>query len=267
MMEHKIAYELIEEFVFGTLSQTEHEAVAKHLETGCDICLARELEVAEVSIELAEGLVQENPATKLRVNLLNEISREQTTVAASSPATPIWSRTIATLAVAASILLLIWANSLRTELSATKDRLENSQTQIARLLQDSSVQQDASYLFSLPCTKMVSLNGVEPNETSFANVVLHPDENFAVAYIYRMPPAPAGKEYQLWVELDGEPISVGVFSVDTDGEALVKMQALPAPLSIGGFQVTIEPQGGLDLPSGMLYLTGQNVLKPMQQSH
>ena len=176
----------------------------------------------------------------------------------------VWSPIFASVGIAASILLLIWVYSLRTELAATRSELRNSQTQIARLTQDSSVEKDAAYLFGLPCTKVVALDGQTPNEVSFANVVVHPDENFAVAYVYRMPPAPAGKEYQLWIELDGQPVSAGVFTVGPDGNALVKLQDLPEPLSILSFQVTIEPEGGLNEPSGMLYLTGKNVLEPMQ---
>ena len=262
-MEHIIAHELIDEYVLGTLEQADYDAVEAHLETGCEVCLERVREAGEVSAYLAEGLLQQEPSDHVRQKLLRWISAEDSSTPANRPPTQIWGWTMATVGMAASILLVFWVNSLRIELSTLRSELGESKDQIAHLLQDNSVAQDAAYLFGLPCTKVVALEGIKPNEASFANVVLHPEEDFAVAYVYRMPQAPTGKEYQLWVELDGSPVSVGVFTVDRNGEALVKLQSLPEPLSIKSFQVTIEPQGGLQAPTGMRYLAGNNVLKAM----
>ena len=61
--------------------------------------------------------------------------------------------------------------------------------------------------------------------------------------------------------LDGKPQSIGVFSVAEDGSAVLKMQSLPTTSTIDSFIVTIEPEGGLLVPSGMVYLTGLNIIQ------
>ncbi len=64
--------------------------------------------------------------------------------------------------------------------------------------------------------------------------------------------APRGHDYQLWLIRDGLPQSAGVF--DVDGGIAV----LESDLSLEGYEaaaVTIEPDGGLDQPSGDPVLT------------
>jgi anti-sigma-K factor RskA len=74
--------------------------------------------------------------------------------------------------------------------------------------------------------------------------------------MYRLPQTPEGMEYQLWVLREGKPTSVGTFTVAEDGSAMLKLKALPTPTEIASFEVTIEPEGGMPQPTGMMYLTG-----------
>lgn len=266
MIEHKIAYELIEEFVFGTLGQSEHSQVQEHLDSGCDECAVRYREVSELSVQLAQAVSQQTPAPVVRENLLKQIHSDRKFESNEVSSKTIW-LWVSAVSIAASLLLLFWANSLRNELSEVRDELQQSQGQIARLIQDSSVQKDAAYLLGLPCSWLVDLKGVGPNQDAFAKVVLNPKIDFAVAYVYRMPPSPEDREYQLWIELDGETVSIGVFKVGEDGQALLKLQSISDPMSIQSFQVTIEPKGGLAKPSGMQYLTGMNAMPAMPSMH
>ena len=266
MIEHKIAYELIEEFVFGTLSQEEHDQVEEHLDSGCEQCAVRYREVSELSAQLGQAVPQKSPASHVKENLLKQILGESEFDSKEVSSKTIWPW-VSAVSIAASLLLLFWANSLRNELLQVRDELHQSQGQIVRLIQDSSVQKDAAFLLGLPCSWLVDLKGVEPNKDAFAKVVLNPKIDFAVAYVYRMPPSPADREYQLWIELDGQPVSVGVFKVGQDGQALLKLQSISDPMSIQSFQVTIEPKGGLAKPSGMQYLTGMNAMPAMPSMH
>ena len=161
---------------------------------------------------------------------------------------------------AAAIVLLIWTLSLNQQLKTIHNELSTSQNQITRLETQMAAYTDAALLLGKPCTQMGSLDGVDPNPEAFGQVLLHPDETFGVFYVYRMPQPPQGMEYQLWMLRDGKPTSVGLFTVLADGTAILKMDALPNPTSIEEFVVTIEPSGGQEQPTGMLYLTGPNPL-------
>ena len=57
-------------------------------------------------------------------------------------------------------------------------------------------------------------------------------------------PAPAGKDYQIWVFENGVPKSAGLF--ERPGVALLTRPVEPGQT----VAVTVEPDGGLDAPSG-----------------
>lgn len=77
-------------------------------------------------------------------------------------------------------------------------------------------------------------------------------------YAFGMPPAPEGKEYQVWFMTEREgPVSAGLFSPDQAGVGQV-LAAPPSKLygKINAVAVTLEPAGGLPKPSGEMYLRG-----------
>jgi hypothetical protein len=69
-----------------------------------------------------------------------------------------------------------------------------------------------------------------------------------------LPPLPAGRTYQLWSIVGGQPVSHGVFGPEGDGRAQVLAQAPPGP--VDAFAVTIEPAGGVPAPTGDKVLLG-----------
>jgi anti-sigma-K factor RskA len=114
-----------------------------------------------------------------------------------------------------------------------------------------------------PGVRFVSLAGLNPNPQAFGSVVTKPDKSAGMLYVYRFPMAPEGKEYQLWGLRDGlPPVSLGMFSVDPDGKAMLNMKTIPESTHIVGFAVTIEPKGGMPQPTGMMYVKGMD---PMEE--
>lgn len=69
-----------------------------------------------------------------------------------------------------------------------------------------------------------------------------------------LPPLPAGRTYQLWTIVAGQPVSHGVFEPSTDGSAQVLAQAPPG--AVQAIAVTIEPDGGVPAPTGDKVLLG-----------
>ena len=65
----------------------------------------------------------------------------------------------------------------------------------------------------------------------------------------RSTPAPAGKDYEIWVFEDGVPQRAGLFQ--QPGVALLTRQVEPGQM----VAVTLEPDGGLDAPSGAPLIT------------
>lgn len=69
-----------------------------------------------------------------------------------------------------------------------------------------------------------------------------------------LPPLAAGRTYQLWTIVAGQPVSHGVFGPEADGRAQVLAQAPPGP--VDAIAVTIEPAGGVPAPTGDKVLLG-----------
>jgi hypothetical protein len=113
-----------------------------------------------------------------------------------------------------------------------------------------------------PGVRFVSLAGLNPNPQAFGSVVTKPDKSAGMLYVYRFPMAPEGKEYQLWGLREGlPPVSLGMFSVDPDGNAMLNMKSIPESTHIVGFAVTIEPTGGMPQPTGMMYVKGMDPME------
>jgi hypothetical protein len=71
---------------------------------------------------------------------------------------------------------------------------------------------------------------------------------------HAFPPAPPGRNYQLWLIQDGQPISAGVFEVDADGRARLASAARAPDAGDLAVAVTLEPVGGVPAPSGPVVL-------------
>lgn len=80
--------------------------------------------------------------------------------------------------------------------------------------------------------------------------------NQAVLHAFRLPPAPAGRTYQLWLIRDGTPIPSRTFNSDPDGHALVGGFELPSGARFEAAAVTVEPASGSATPTLPILLVG-----------
>jgi hypothetical protein len=67
----------------------------------------------------------------------------------------------------------------------------------------------------------------------------------------RLPAAPEGSTYQVWLFTSTEPVSAGLFVPDSAGRITLATDDPPkVPSPITGVGVTLEPTGGRPAPSG-----------------
>ena len=72
-----------------------------------------------------------------------------------------------------------------------------------------------------------------------------------VFVVQNLKPLPPGKDYQLWV-MDPKyptPVSAGIFQVDEKGNVRIDFKAGKPIVSADKFAVTMEPKGGLPVPT------------------
>ena len=73
----------------------------------------------------------------------------------------------------------------------------------------------------------------------------------------KLPPAPPGKTYQVWVvTTDPVPVSAGLIEPDSQGRVEVVFATPPDIAQPKAVAVTLEPAGGVPAPTGAKYLVG-----------
>ena len=160
-------------------------------------------------------------------------------------------------AIAASLLLAV---SIGTNIFLYQRKQEsvNKLNQTAILFdaqqEQLAILQDKWALVENPAIKTIPLKGVE-NKVDYRALVFW-DQSSKTVYlsIDHLPPAPKGKQYQLWAMVDGKPVSAGVFPLDVKVDIASKMLDIPHAQA---FAITLEDEGGKDAPTlSALYVMG-----------
>jgi anti-sigma-K factor RskA len=88
-----------------------------------------------------------------------------------------------------------------------------------------------------------------------AHAMLAYDKNGrAILMAKGLPPAPAGKAYQLWFIAGGQPMPGKVFTTDASGSGSLNDQTPPEARNSAVFAITLEPENGVKSPTGEMYL-------------
>ena len=89
-----------------------------------------------------------------------------------------------------------------------------------------------------------------------ARLYWNPSRHRIVMAVFQLPPASAGRTYQLWAIAQGKPVSLGVFNTAADGRLTAAM-AVPPDLTFELAAVTEEPAGGSPAPTQQPFLIGK----------
>lgn len=242
-MTHDDVQRRLEEYLLGDLPAETDRQISQHLDE-CEDCRQALKDLNDASVALALQSPQVTPPEDLKSRILNSVTVDNPRVIPLRPRSAI-SRFWRPLTIAATLALILlggYAWTLRHEINDLQRQLAETR--------------DVTDILRAPGMQFLDLAGVAPNESSFGKVVIDADRGTAAVYMYRLPEAPEGMEYQLWVTREGKPTSVGMFTVGEDGMAMLTLNDLLDEGTMPTFLVTIEPEGGQPLPTGMMYLTG-----------
>jgi hypothetical protein len=108
---------------------------------------------------------------------------------------------------------------------------------------------------------LVRFNIAGSGATPLAGQVLWSRTRGVVFSGVRIPAAPGGMVYQLWLLTDGLPANAGTFAPDETGRVTFTADAPRIPRPVVGAALTVEPAGGSQAPSDRLL--GQNrIVRP-----
>ncbi|HEY1403301.1 MAG TPA: anti-sigma factor [Pyrinomonadaceae bacterium] len=261
----------------------ERRALDAHL-AGCADCRAELQALRDAAASLVYAAPPQAPAPELRARILTSIKSQpqdarhaSTNGGATTPAQTsrvsspgeferrrearevkvgrrlfVFGSLAASLALAALLitLALLWQrnNRLQTELAQLSETVKQTQQELARTRSDRE-------LLAAPAAHTATLAGTKMAERAHARLTFDAQTGRAMLMAADLPPAPAGKAYQLWFIAAGKPPMPGsVFQPDARGHAEMHETIPPQGRTAAVFAVTLEPEGGVSAPTGEIYL-------------
>jgi anti-sigma-K factor RskA len=259
-MNHEPFDTLAAIYALGALDGEDLVEFEAHLAQGCVRCAATLRESHESLAALGRSAPAAVPPPEVKQALLRRIA----TAAPASPSrderhrrpVPWIIGTAAAAIVAALTGAVVTAyyearlGRVVSELVVTRERLER---QITALNDELAASRRVANLLGDPATQVVMLRGLGPSPGARGRVIWHPAKGGQL-FVANLPPAPAGKAYELWTIGEGAPRPAGVFGVDAAGRATHRVEPVEQGKPVKVFAVTLEPEHGVPAPTGPMVL-------------
>jgi len=245
---------MLEQYFLGTLPEEQIVVLEKMLAE--DELLAAKLSEIEQDFEniAFENAVQ--PPSFVKENLFaviqedakvktlpkeQEIYKSTTAEKNTTSQAFIWiAAGLAAMFMVSSVWMFIQWNAAQDDLQITQQELNTVKEQIANLevnLKDSQV---LAEVVKDPNTLQYALKGNDKIPNGFAMAYINHEDKSAIVNAQKLPALPADKTYQMWADVDGEMINMGIIDKSKD---VVILQYIDKAASLN---ITIEPVGGSD---------------------
>lgn len=272
MTEHDRYGELAGPYALNILSADDRRAFEAHL-AGCPECRAEVRDAAIVAETLGHAVTPEEPPSELRSRVLAAaFGGGQAAASPASRVVPIrgtqavrpgrrrlepWLLAAASLAAVAlglySLSLKARLRDADAALRSAQARLAATDTQLARLERTSRESSRVALVASAPDVVRVEMGGQANAPGARGRAFWSPSRGVAVA-ADQLPALPQGRVYQLWLVTADAKVSAGLMHPDAAGRALAASQTTGVrPVAIA---LTLEPEGGVPVPTGAIYLVG-----------
>src|SRR3954468_20875220 len=242
-------------FAAGALDPPERSAAEQHLgEEAHDGCFEALRRASDTWDAVGRSLPPLRPDARVWQGVVSRIEKKPRAAAV---------RTWAGWAVAAALALAIvgvQGARIRAErraagFAATSAERDQCARDLAQVRSEAALQREALALLALPSTQVVALAPQTPGASLTARALVNLPSRDAVLYAAG-PPAPQGKDYELWVIRGDKKLPAGLLRTQPSGAILARID--PALLSErpDALAVTIESAGGAPQPLGPIVLVG-----------
>ena len=147
------------------------------------------------------------------------------------------------------------AEQVRT-VSDLRQRLGEQERTLTLVKAQAAEQEGTLALLGDPETRLVTLGGLTPHPQAQARIIWNAHAG-GLLVAADLPPLPEGKVYELWAIAGGKPLPAGLFGVDAQGKGRLAVAPLPGGATVDVFAVTLEPAGGVQSPTGAMYLASK----------
>jgi anti-sigma-K factor RskA len=269
MSDNERIEELISAYTLGILDGDDLIEAENYIKSNPDK-YKKLIEENEIAIsQTAHALKRETPRPELKDKLLSEIKptpkiiRQDTRVSSWQRFNPLaLGFAVASIAIIISLITYIYSidsrfNEQQARIAELETLVSEKDSELALLREEFGEQGDKLAFLENPEVVVINLVKTEPDLKAVGRVLWNPDNDEAMFYALELPETPEGKTYQLWAISEGQPISAGVFSVDESGNNVHLIKSLKDLGKVSAFAVSVEPEGGVKLPSGKIVLMGE----------
>jgi anti-sigma-K factor RskA len=228
--------ESYERYALGIAEPPEASAIREHLARDCQTCLAGIRSALELLALLGATAPPLEPPARLRSRVLATVE--------SRPQRAPWSwvgAAVVAVAILAAIFFNAKAHRAAAELARLRAQADLQARELTRL-------QAALDILNQPDARQVVF-GAGASPPPRGRIFLDPKRG-VLLLASNLPPAPAGKAYEMWVIPQGaKPVPAGLFQSSADGTAL---HVLAGPVDVartGAVAVTLEAAGGAPQPT------------------
>ena len=255
---HEPFHTLAELHGLAALDGEELRRFQAHLADGCARCEATVRGTEETLARAAMGGPPKPPPAATREALLRRVG-------ASRRPRPVrwlpWAIGTAAAAVAAAALSAAYVaaryEARLGEMVREHDRMKEALARSETVLRgQAAVYRSTVELLRDPVSRVVELRGQPVAPGAIARVVWH-DARGGLLLVAKLPPAPAGQAYEVWTMAGAVPRAAGVFVPDAQGSATVTVPPAPDGGTVKAFAVTLEPEAGVDTPTGPVALASR----------
>ncbi|MCI0551318.1 MAG: anti-sigma factor [Anaerolineae bacterium] len=137
-------------------------------------------------------------------------------------------------ALVALLVLGLYVIQLQTRLNAAATQLETTQNAVAAIQLHLGVIASAE--------QIVRLNGTDTASEVVGNFYITGEEGVIV--LKGLTPLPESQTYQLWLVVDGQPISAGLFAAKPNAASVWDVVVSPQMQNFTAVEISMEPAGG-----------------------
>jgi hypothetical protein len=229
-------YEL---YVMGVAEDPERTEIRAHLDRGCEVCMKEVKRARQVASLIGTAVAPAAPPAKLRRRILASIGVEQRSFGWAP-----WLGALAALSLVSAFYFEARERSSLEEAANLRAEMRQQSVELTRLNE-----------------AMTIMNGADTKQVNFGagargKVFVNPSSG-VLLMASNLPPAPAGKAYEMWVIPKGaKPVPAGMFQSQPDGTA---MHVQPGPVDVNGvtIAVTLEDQAGAAQPTSAILIVAQ----------
>lgn len=262
-MVHDDYKELIPARALSALDPADDRALSEHL-SGCEECRVLLVEWENTTAGIALSSEPLEPSSAVRDKILNQVRDESRPSAPSNVISfapqakrNVWSSMGSFGAIAAALVFVVLLGSLFVmwrEIRASKNEIGRLQSEMIKAQEEAK--RSAEIVQFISGAKMAGL-AATPMAPGASATIAYDKTGHAMLMAKGLPEAPKGMAYQLWYIVGDKKMPGKVFS-SKNGSGMLVDQVPSEAMNAAVFAVTLEPESGVQVPTGKIYLVSQS---------